>query len=46
MARTDIDYQTELLQLFPPGKAWPRDPASNHGKLMLGLAEEFARLDA
>ncbi|MGI8839774.1 MAG: YmfQ family protein [Caulobacteraceae bacterium] len=45
MARTAAQYQDALLRMLPPGKAWPRDPASTMGLLALGLADEFARLD-
>lgn len=39
-------YQTQLLALLPQGSAWPREPESEIGLLMCGLAEEFARVDA
>ena len=39
-------YQTQLLALLPLGSAWPREPDSSLGKLMGGLAEEYARVDA
>lgn len=39
-------YQDVLLRLLPPGKAWTRDPGSTMAALALGLADEFARLDA
>ena len=38
-------YQTQLLALLPRGSAWPREPDSSLGKLMGGLAEEYARAD-
>ena len=40
-----VDYQYQLLALLPDGMAWSRDPEDDLGKLMLGLAEEFARID-
>ncbi|MFK4751431.1 putative phage tail protein [Oceanobacter antarcticus] len=39
-------YQRQLLALLPLGPAWPREPDSTLGKLMGGLAEEYARVDA
>ncbi|MBJ7537156.1 YmfQ family protein [Marinomonas transparens] len=38
-------YQQTLLALLPQGSAWPRNPDSELGKLMAGLAEELARID-
>jgi uncharacterized protein YmfQ (DUF2313 family) len=40
------DYRDALLALMPQGDAWPTDPDSELGKLLTGLAEEFARIDA
>lgn len=42
---TPAAYQDALLQLLPPGVAWSRDPGSSMGRLMLALADEFARID-
>lgn len=38
-------YQDAALQLLPSGAAWSRDPGSSMGMLMLGLADEFARIE-
>ena len=38
-------YQDQLIQLLPPGRAWPRDPQSTFGRLLGGLAVELARVD-
>jgi uncharacterized protein YmfQ (DUF2313 family) len=40
------DYQSALLGLLPPGRAWAEDPASVQGCVALSLAQGFARLDA
>jgi len=45
MARSAASYAIELTQLLPPGIAWPRDPNSELGQLLLAWAQEFARLD-
>lgn len=42
---TPIGYQDAMLQLLPPGAAWPREPDSIFGQLMLALGDEFARVD-
>ena len=39
-------YQQALLSLLPKGLAWDKNPEGELGLLMLGLAEEFARIDA
>jgi uncharacterized protein YmfQ (DUF2313 family) len=39
-------YADQLLQLAPPGKAWPRDRGSMLGLLCLAFGDEFGRLDA
>lgn len=39
-------YRDQMLQLAPPGKAFPRHPGSSWGRLLHGLAEELARVDA
>lgn len=45
MPHSVSDYRDALLALLPRGDAWPTDPESELGKLMHGIAEEFARLD-
>lgn len=40
-----MSYQKSLLALLPQGSAWSRDDSAIV-LLMLGLAEEFARIDA
>ncbi len=45
MARLE-PYQNQLLTLLPLGAAWPRETDSDLGRLMGGLAEEYARVDA
>ncbi len=39
-------YQAQLLALLPRGSAWPPEPDGSMGRLMGGLAEEYARVDA
>ena len=39
------NYQSALLALLPTGDAWPKEQDSELGKLMAGIAEEFARID-
>lgn len=39
-------YQEALLSLLPKGDAWPTDPDSDLAKLMRGIGEEFARIEA
>lgn len=39
------DYTGDLIEEFPPGKAWPRQIGSWLWKLCTGLAAEFARVD-
>ena len=39
------DYQAQLIALQPPGRALPRDPVSVWGRLLDGLAPEFARAE-
>lgn len=46
MGRSVDDYRDALLALLPRGDAWSRDPDGELGKLMHGIAEEFARIDA
>lgn len=36
----------QLQALLPPGAAWPRDPETTLIKLLDGLSEELARIDA
>jgi uncharacterized protein YmfQ (DUF2313 family) len=40
------DYLGQLLALLPPGPAWPREPDALPVRLLAGLSEEFARVDA
>lgn len=40
------DYQFALLSLLPSGDAWALDTDSELSELMLGLAQELARIDA
>lgn len=46
MAMTAEHYQQAGLALLPLGLAWSRSPDSQLGKLMLGLGDELARIDA
>ena len=39
------DYAEQLRQLLPPGKAWEFPPEGNFAGLLVGLAEEFARIE-
>ncbi|WP_298283132.1 putative phage tail protein [Acidocella sp.] len=43
--RSPEDVQAEALALSPPGQAFPRDPASNWGKMLLPLAKELSRVE-
>lgn len=45
MASSIEHYQHALLALLPKGVAWTKDPDSQLGKLMAGIAEEFTRID-
>jgi len=45
LRRTEAEYGTQLGQLLPPGRAWPREPDTWLGRLLGGLAAEFARVD-
>lgn len=45
MGLDSSDYQTLLLNLLPPGPAWPRDD-SQSSRWADGLSQELARLDA
>lgn len=45
MASSIASYQNALLALLPRGVAWSKDADSELGKLMAGIAEEFARID-
>lgn len=38
-------YREQLLARQPPGAALPADPDSNWGRLLLALADDFARAD-
>jgi uncharacterized protein YmfQ (DUF2313 family) len=40
------EYTGQLQALLPQGRAWPRTSDSWLGRLLAGLAEEFARIDA
>lgn len=46
MGLTPDDYLQQIQSLLPPGPAWPRDADAYVTRLLLGLAEEFARVDA
>lgn len=46
MARIAKEFCDMMLAMLPHGAAWPRDPDSNWGKLLLAIAFEFARIDA
>jgi uncharacterized protein YmfQ (DUF2313 family) len=45
MALNAVDYAEMLLGLLPSGPAWPTDN-SQSSRLMVGWAQEFARIDA
>lgn len=45
MALTAEQYQSQLLDLLPPGAVWPRDLDTGLAKLLLAKADEFARVD-
>lgn len=45
-ARTAAHYRDQLKALLPPGHAWTRDPGTTFEKLLDGMAQEWARLDA
>ncbi|MDR1519736.1 MAG: YmfQ family protein, partial [Planctomycetota bacterium] len=40
------DYREQLWQLMPRGLAWSRKPDGEEDRLLAGLAEELARMDA
>ncbi len=46
MAYSPETYQRMLMRLLPPGIAWPRDPDSVLGKLLLAIADALARVEA
>lgn len=46
MSLTAADYVRQLKQLLPRGVLWRLDPDSFLSKLLLGIAEELARIDA
>jgi uncharacterized protein YmfQ (DUF2313 family) len=46
MARTAADYREHLKALLPPGKAFPREDGTELHKLLDGMAQELARIDA
>ncbi|WP_167752776.1 MULTISPECIES: YmfQ family protein [Alcaligenaceae] len=43
---TDADYRALLFAMLPPGVVWPTDPDSRLQRVLLGLAQEFVRVDA
>lgn len=43
--RTPEEYQRALFSLQPRGFLWNRDPDSYWGLLVLGMAQEFSRID-
>lgn len=45
-ARTASDYAGQLRQLLPRGAAWQVPPGGVLDRVLAGLAEEFARIDA
>ena len=44
-AMTPDDYRRQLHQLLPPGVVWPEAPESMFQRLLLGEAQEYARVD-
>lgn len=46
MTRSPEAYQAQLLALLPTGRAWPREPDTVLARLLLGQADELARIDA
>jgi uncharacterized protein YmfQ (DUF2313 family) len=46
MSRTTPAVQAELLQISPPGAAYPSDPNSNWGRQLLPLASEISLVEA
>jgi uncharacterized protein YmfQ (DUF2313 family) len=40
-----VEYQQMLLSFMPLGDIWPRDPKSTLGRLCMGKAREYARLE-
>lgn len=45
MAHTVEEYAELLKNLLPPGQAFPREPGSNMEQVLLGMAEELARVE-
>jgi uncharacterized protein YmfQ (DUF2313 family) len=43
---TATDYKRALQGLLPPGPAWPREDGNVLSRLLAGLADELARVDA
>ena len=43
--RSSEEYQAALLDLFPPGPAFPRNAASVRGKLMLAIGDGLSRAE-
>ena len=46
MSKSAEDFQSELMALLPPGDAWPRDPGSVLGRLLLAAGDGLADIDA
>lgn len=46
MALSANDYLEQLQGLLPTGAAWPTEPTTALTKLLTGLAQELARVDA
>lgn len=46
MALSADDYLRQLQALLPPGPAWAKDDEAGLTRLLNGLAQEFARVDA
>jgi uncharacterized protein YmfQ (DUF2313 family) len=46
MGMTVADYLQVLLQLLPPGKAFPRDLQGEMPATLMAIADELARVDA
>ena len=45
IAQTAEAYRDALISMLPPGAAWPTDPDSELGKLLLALGDELARIE-
>lgn len=44
--RSPEDYHEQLWQLMPQGLAWSRKPDGTDDRLLAGMADELARIDA